>query len=174
MSWETAWGRIRKHSLIKRALEETITMKEVRDHLLGFLEQHKTLELCANCPEHAKRAPDNKTYCCAGCPLHSVETGCTLRNTACLSWCCVSLQEYLQAIDEGVYEEYRVLQGLFSGLDTLRGYERYPDDVEVRVLYRKKNSGWTIGTPYAEVIPEHRDRKERILGWGNQGLQQIA
>ena len=106
-----------------------VSMKEVRDFMLSFLAEHETFSLCSECPEY--KGTTNKTVCCTGCPLHDLETGCTLRNTGCLRWACRSLGAYLRK--SGGWEEFCAMSAIFSGLDSFRGQYRLPDHTMTRL-----------------------------------------
>ena len=123
-----------------------VSMKEVRDFMLSFLAEYETFSLCSKCPEY--KGTTNKTACCAGCPLHDMEAGCTLRNTGCLGWSCHSLGVYLRK--NGGWEEFNAISAIFQGLDSFRGQYRLPDDMMIRL----RDHPWGIGRARAETVED--------------------
>jgi hypothetical protein len=127
-----------------------VSMKEVRDFMLSFLAEHETFSICSECPEYK----GTKTVCCTGCPLHDMETGCTLRNTGCLGWTCNSLTKYLRK--KGALGEFDTISAIFGGLDTFRGQYRIPDHEMIR-LYE---ISWGLGLARAETVNDQYGIRE--------------
>ncbi len=116
-------------------LGEVIQVQELRDALVEFWEKNNASSLCGNCPVQAISA----VGCCGGCVYHDVTKGCTLRNIACLSYTCSSLENRLK--QQGVWESYawfrEMLNGGLRGHDGFFNVRRLPDDARLQLLHRK-------------------------------------
>ncbi len=136
---------------------EEVSMKEVRDFLESWLAEKDTFSLCANCSVSCSKneSATIERSCCYGCPNLDLETGCTVRNAACLLWACGDFRDYIEK--KKAYAELIAMRAVFERLDGYRGARRIPDHVMIKLVHNGyMRSSWFEAEPVSGTVSEAR------------------